>query len=80
MKRTTIVLPNGVADALTREARRRNTSVSELARGVLEAHLGMGSDAPRPLPYAGLGRGGGGSVARRMEDLIAEEWSPGRRS
>lgn len=74
MKRTTLSLPDDLADALTREARRRSTSVSAIARDALARHLHMVSGASRPLPFATLGASGHRSTARDMEELIAREW------
>jgi hypothetical protein len=75
MKRTTVSLPDDLAAALAREARRRNVPASAIARAALAAHLGMAGDAPRSLPFASVGRGGPSSTARDMEDLIAREWN-----
>lgn len=73
MKRTTISIPDDLAQAAQREARRRYTSVSEIAREALALHLGLAGDR-RSLPFANLGRSGTRHTARRMEDLIAREW------
>lgn len=73
MKRTTISLPVELALAAEREARRRSTSVSEVAREALAAHLGLAGER-RPLPFANLGRSGSRHTARRMEELMAREW------
>jgi predicted transcriptional regulator len=74
MKRTTISLPDDLASALAREARRRNSSASEIARAALARHLGMVADQPREVPFAALGRSGRHTTARDMEELLAEEW------
>lgn len=75
MRRTTISLPEELAAAVDREARRRDTSVSAIAREALADHLGLGdATGPRPLPFAALGRSGTKTTARRLEDLIAAEW------
>ena len=73
MKRTTISIPNELALAAEREARRRSTSVSEIAREALAAYLGLAGER-RPLPFANLGRSGSNDTARRMEELMAGEW------
>lgn len=73
MKRTTISLPEGVAQAAAREARRRATSVSEIAREALAVHLGLAGE-PRSLPFANLGHSGNRDTARRIDELMAEEW------
>jgi Arc/MetJ-type ribon-helix-helix transcriptional regulator len=74
MKRTTISLPDELASALAREARRANVSVSEITRAALTKHLGLAADAPRELPFAAVGRSGHRRTARDMEKLIAREW------
>jgi hypothetical protein len=74
MKRTTISLPDDLADALAREARRRNRSVSEVTREALTRHLGLVADEPRRLPFAELGRSGHRTTARDMEELLEAEW------
>ncbi|MGH7758908.1 MAG: ribbon-helix-helix protein, CopG family [Candidatus Dormibacteria bacterium] len=75
MKRTTISLPEAVAEAAVREARRRGTSVAEVAREALISHLGL-SEPRGELPFAGLGRSGRRDTARRMDELLAREWLP----
>lgn len=78
MKRTTISLPDDLAVATEREARRRRVSVSEVARQALAEHLGLNDVARRPLPFAALGRSGRRDTAERLEDLLAQEWTPDR--
>jgi len=73
MRRTTISLPDDLAQALYREARRRHASASEIARTALTQHLGLG-DSPRELPFAALGRSGHRTTARDMEKLLEQEW------
>ena len=73
MKRTTISLPDELASAAAREARRRSTSVSEIAREALAAHLGLAA-GQRSLPFANLGHSGVNDTASRMEELMAREW------
>jgi hypothetical protein len=76
MKRTTITLTDELATALERETRRSGTSASEVARRALASHLGL--DAPRPIPFAALGKSGHRHTARDLEQLIADEWSRDR--
>jgi len=73
MQRITISLPDDVAAALVREARRREISASRLTRGALAEHLGLSEDEPRPVPIAALGRSGQKSTGRDMEQLLAQE-------
>ena len=58
MKRTTISLPDDLAAALEREARRRRTPVSQIAREAIEARLGWDEEGPREIPFAGIGDSG----------------------
>jgi Arc/MetJ-type ribon-helix-helix transcriptional regulator len=74
MKRTTISLPDELAQALDREARRSHTSASEVTRTALAKHLGLVPGKDRELPFAGLGRSGHRTTARDMEQLLEQEW------
>lgn len=75
MRRTTISLPDELADALEREARRRSMSASALARAALSQFLGVGAPGDRrELPFAALGRSGHKTTAEDMEDLLESEW------
>lgn len=76
MKRTTISLPDELADALEREARRRAVPASAVARDALAGYLGFGEEsARRRLAFAAVGHSGKRTTARDMEDLLALEWS-----
>src|SRR5579875_3132734 len=78
MTRITISLPEELADAVGREARRRGVPVSEIARQALAARLGLGEDGTAPpLRFAGLGRSGHSDTARRAEEILSREWAPG---
>jgi predicted transcriptional regulator len=75
MKRTTISLPDELAAAVDRAARRRRVPVSALARDALAAYLGFDQDGEkRELPFASVGASGERDTARRLEDLLAQEW------
>jgi len=78
MKRTTITLPDDLATAVAREARRRHRSVSEIAREALAAHLGVGGEKRRKLPFAALAESGHRSTARDLEEILASEWTRDR--
>jgi predicted transcriptional regulator len=78
MKRTTISLPDDMAKALDREARRRGTSVSAIAREALADRLRLRAGEARELPFVGLGRSGTHDTARRAEEVLAEEWDADR--
>jgi predicted transcriptional regulator len=74
MRRTTIALPDDLAELLEREARRRNTSASAIVRAALITHFRL--DQPRTLPFANLGRSGRGDVASNLDEVLAKEWAP----
>lgn len=78
MTRTTISLPDDLAAALHREARRRGVSVSQLAREAIEERLGRTPGARRELPFAALGRSGHRSTARDVEEILQKEWNVDR--
>lgn len=75
MMRTTVTLPDELGRLLRHEAKRRDTSVSEVARQALIAHFGLGSNIPRRISFAGLGDSGHTDLAGRMEEILAEEWA-----
>jgi metal-responsive CopG/Arc/MetJ family transcriptional regulator len=76
MRRTTISLPDELADALEREARRRSQPASAIAREALTAYLGIGRPGEhRELPFEGLGHSGHNTTARDMEDLLERKWA-----
>ena len=78
MRRTTITLTDELALLLEREARRRDLSVSEVARQALAAHFGPTSGQPRRLPFAAIGDSGQHHTARDAEDILASEWGRAR--
>lgn len=80
MRRTTISLPDDLADAVDRAARRRQVSVSELTRRALAEHVGFAQGKPRALPFASLGSSGYTTTAEDIEEILAEEWVHDRRS
>lgn len=78
MTRTTVTLPDDLATLLAREARRRETSVSEIVRRSVELFLGA-SPGPADVPFADLGRSGRTHTARDAEKILAAEWGHARR-
>jgi Arc/MetJ-type ribon-helix-helix transcriptional regulator len=80
MRRTTITLPDDMARAVDREARRRRTSVSQVVREALASHLRLAGegDGSRAVPFAALGHSGHGSTARDFEEILDAEWIPDR--
>lgn len=81
MHRTSLSLPDDLAQALSREARRRSTSVSQVAREALAKQMGLTLGQPRELPFAAVGNSGDPNTARDMEELLRREWNgkPGGR-
>lgn len=73
MKRTTISLPDELAAAVDREARRRRVPVSQIAREALEERLRR-AEGRRQLAFAALGRSGHRTTARDAEKILAAEW------
>jgi len=73
MKRTTISLPDDLAAALEREARRRRLPVSQVAREGIEAHLGRHAGARR-IPFAAIGRSGHRDTAVKVDEILEAEW------
>jgi len=78
MKRTTVTIPDELAAALEREARRRRVPVSQITREALAAHLRLDGAAPRLLPFAALGASGHRTTARDLEEVLDAEWSRAR--
>ncbi len=72
MTRITLSLPDDFAAALRREARRRHTSVSAVAREALGERLHLNADQPREVPFAALGRSSDGRNARESDEILAE--------
>jgi Arc/MetJ-type ribon-helix-helix transcriptional regulator len=75
MKRTTVSLPDDLASAVEREARRRDTSTSEVVRVALIAHLGR-KPGRRELPFANLGNSKDPDGSNRVDEILAKEWLP----
>jgi predicted DNA-binding protein len=69
MKRTTVKLPDDLDAKLRHEAARRGTTIAEIVREALEAHLSVGR---RRLLAAKAGRSGYHDTARRIEELLKE--------
>ena len=74
MQRTTLSLPDELVSVLKREARRRDTSVSEVAREALIDHFGLADKGPRTLPFVALGRSGFHDTSERIEEILGEAW------
>ena len=75
MKRATISLPDGLADALAREAMRQSVSASHIVREALhDRYCTDESTGSRPLPFGPLGRSGQHDISERIDEILADEW------
>jgi predicted transcriptional regulator len=74
VKRTTVKLPDDLDARLRHEAERRRSTVSELTREAIEAHLG-GNWGRRKLIAAAAGRSGSHDVSARIEEILRNEVS-----
>lgn len=72
MKRTTVKLPDALDARLRHEAERRGTTIAEISREALEAHL-CGPSTRRQLGAAAAGRSGRSDVSERIEEILASE-------
>ena len=72
MQRTTVKLPDELDARLRHEAERRGTTVSQLTREAIEAHLGR-TGPRRQLLAAGAGASGRVDVSERIEEILAAE-------
>lgn len=74
--RTTISLPDPLAEHLKQEARRRRVSTSHVIRDALQQHLCLDDGGgERALPFESLGRSGHRDTARRADEVLAEGWA-----
>ena len=71
MRRTTIKIPDDLDARLRHEAARSGSTISDVTRAALEAHLGGGGR--RRLGAAGAGRSGRADVSERIEEIIRSE-------
>ncbi|MCA1601464.1 MAG: ribbon-helix-helix domain-containing protein [Acidobacteria bacterium] len=70
MKRTTVKLPDDLDARLRHEAARRGTTVSDLTREAIDAHLG---GRERRLLAAKAGRSGRKTTSERIEEILRKE-------
>ena len=71
MKRSTVKLPDEIDARLRHEASRRGSTIAEVTREAIEAHLGGGGR--RRLIAAKAGRSGRSATARRIQEIIRRE-------
>lgn len=72
MQRTTVKLSEDLDARLRHEAARRGTTVSEVTREAIEAHLGARTGR-RKLLAAGAGASGCRDTSERIEEILAAE-------
>jgi Arc/MetJ-type ribon-helix-helix transcriptional regulator len=70
MVRTTVKIPEELDEQLRHEARRRGSTISDVTRSALEAHLRGGR---RQLRAAAAGRSGKTDISERIEQIISAE-------
>ncbi len=75
MRRTTVKLPDDLDARLRHEAERRGTTVSELTREAIEAHLG---GARRSFLAAAAGASGHSDISERIREILAVEMPESR--
>jgi predicted transcriptional regulator len=71
MRRTTVKLPDDLDAKLRHEATRRGSTIADVTREAIEAHLGGSSR--RNLIAAKAGRSGWRDTARHIEEIIRQE-------
>lgn len=75
MKRTTISLPDDLAELIEHEAKRQGVSVSEwIRRAVRKAVLG-GDSGTRPIPWAGIFDDPTMVRARDLDTELEQSWA-----
>jgi predicted transcriptional regulator len=70
MRRITVKLPDDLDAKLRHEAARRGSTIGEVTREAIEAHVG--GIAGRRLMAAKAGRSGSRDTARRIETIIRQ--------
>jgi Arc/MetJ-type ribon-helix-helix transcriptional regulator len=75
MKRTTIMLPDELAQLVDRERRRRDVSAAAVIREAVAAYFAPSTE-PKNNSIIGIGHSGGGeAIAANMEELLDREWA-----
>jgi hypothetical protein len=77
MKRITFVVPDDINQLLEGERRRRNVPLAAVIREALATYLTQAEPSMR-LPFIGLGHSGYSDTARRIDEVLAEEWGADR--
>jgi predicted transcriptional regulator len=71
VRRTTVKLPDELDARLRHEAQRRGSTIAEVTRAALEAHLGTGQR--RRFDAAAAGRSGHADISERIEEILRAE-------
>jgi hypothetical protein len=71
VKRTTIMLPDDVDARLRLEARRRGSSIADVAREAIERQLPPGPP-DGSLSFFSIGEGSPRDASERVDELVAE--------
>ena len=74
MHRTTLTLTDELVNALKREARRRDVSVSVVVRDALSKHFDLDNQGPRELPFGPPGHSGYHDTSERIDEILQAEW------
>lgn len=75
MKRTTILLPDGLAALVELERKRRDTTTTSVVREALEAYFAQQPPEPKKLGFIGIGASGHTDTSERFEEILAETWA-----
>jgi len=75
MRRTTVLLEDGLADQLDYERRRRNQSTAAIVREALTEYLAGGRAPHKRLAFASLGGSGYRNTSVEVEEILAREWA-----
>ncbi len=75
MIRLTITLPEDTAELLRREAVRRKSSVSCLAREAIEERFPVPRGEKRVLPFRYLVEGNGEPLSEMVDDILKAQWA-----
>jgi Arc/MetJ-type ribon-helix-helix transcriptional regulator len=74
MKRTTIVLPDDMAELVEREAKRLGIPVSELVRRAIRQTLLGSRSKPRDIPWAGIIDDPRMIPGSRVDEELEKDW------
>jgi hypothetical protein len=75
MKRATITLPDDLADLVDSEARRRQTSFSEVIRHYVVLGMTGSEEKPREIPFADLFHDPGMVHGDSIDESLSGTWA-----